>query len=96
LAGSLYYLIRGVVPTLAIFGLYRFWFAIVELAPDCFYAASPEGLDAKYQHVEPTYQRTFEKRETPTVDLAGHGWMSFLSGVMYVAIALLAPWCPLP
>ncbi len=94
LAGSIHYLIRGVVPAFAIFGLYRFWFAMVELNPDCFYASSLEALDERYWHVEPTYRRKIEKRDTPTVDLAGHGWISFLSGLLYVAIASLAPWWP--
>jgi len=96
LAGSLHYLIRGVLPAFAIFGFYRFWFAMVELNPDCFYASTPEALDEKYRHVEPTYRRKMEKRDFdyPTVDLAGHGWISFLSGLLYVAIASLAPWWP--
>jgi hypothetical protein len=95
LAGALHYLIRGVVPAFAIFGLYRFWFAIIEFNPDRFYASSLEALDDRYRHVEPTYLRKLERRDGPTIDLAGHPWMSLLSGLGYVAVAVLAPWFPI-
>lgn len=67
MAGSLHYLIRGVVPAFAIFGLYRFWFAIVELYPDCFYASTSNLVDERYRHAEPTYRRTNEERGRTTV-----------------------------
>jgi hypothetical protein len=94
MSGSLHYLIRGVIPAFAIFGLYRFWFAIVELSPDCFYASTPEVVAEKYRHAEPTYRYNNEMRNTPTVDLAGHGWVHLLFGLLFVGIAGLAPWWP--
>lgn len=99
LVGSLHYVIRGVVPAFAVFGLYRFWLAVVELHPDCFYASDPNTLDEKYRHVEPTYRHRAgkEPRNTPTVDLgADTGWMNLGFGLLYVVIGILAPWCPLP
>jgi hypothetical protein len=97
LAGSLHYFIRGVVPAFAVFGLYRFWLAVVELYPAYFYAASMKDIDEKYHHVEPTYRHKLDERKGPVVDLGPDtGWMNFLFGLGYVIVGLLAPWCPLP
>jgi len=97
LAGSLHYLVRGVIPAFAIFGLYRFWLAVVELHPAGFYVASQEAIDEKYRHVEPTYRHKLDDRKGPVVDLGPDcGWMNLLFGLGYVVVGALAPWCPLP
>jgi hypothetical protein len=109
LGGSLHYVIRGVVPAFAVFGLYRFWLAVVELHPDCFYASDRCKLDKKYWYVEPTYRlgaigpektpgdTPIVDRDTPIVDLVSDaGWMNLGFGSLYVLIGTLAPFCPLP
>ena len=97
LSGSLHYIIRGVVPAFAVFGIYRLWLAILELNPSYFYAADPEKVDEKYRHVEPTYRHRLDDRKGPVVDLGEDaGWANFRAGLIYVLLAGLAPWCPLP
>lgn len=97
LTGSLHYIIRGVVPAFAVFGIYRVWLAILELNPSYFYAADPIQIDKKYRHVEPTYRHRLVSRKGPVVDLGEDaGWGNFRAGLIYVLLAGLAPWCPLP
>ncbi|MDO8532417.1 MAG: hypothetical protein Q7T26_09720 [Dehalococcoidia bacterium] len=97
LAGSLHYVIRGVVPAFAVFGLYRVWLAVVELRPYWFYASDPNSLDEKFRYIEPTYRLKGELRNTPTVDLGVDvGGMNLGFGLLYVVIGALAPWFPLP
>lgn len=97
LSGSLHYLIRGVIPAFSVFGIYRLWLAILELNPNCFYASDPMAIDEKYRHVEPTYRHRLDDRKGPVVDLGEDGgWVNFRVGLIYVLLAGLAPWCPLP
>jgi hypothetical protein len=96
-AGSLHYLIRGVVPAFAVFGMYRLWLAAVELYPDGFYESKEQAIDEKYRHVEPTYRYRLDCRKGPVVDLGEDcGKMNMLFGLVYILVSALAPWCPLP
>jgi hypothetical protein len=88
------YAVRGVLPAFAVFGFYRWWLAIIELLPDCFYASCATSIDKRYRHVEPTYRREIDCRTTPVVDLGDThtGLCNLGFGTIYVAIPSFAPW----
>jgi len=60
--------------------------------------STPDAIEEDYRHTEPTYRYgTHPKRDTPTVDIGRDaGPTNLLFGVVYVVIAAVAPWLPLP
>ncbi len=88
-------LVQGVLPAFGIFGIYRFWLAIIELRPGYFYRHYQYELPEKYRHVEPTYRHRVSKYNTnlPTVDLGkDSGWANLRVALVYIMLAGIFPW----
>ena len=95
----LHLIIHGILPAFGVFGCYRLWLATVEAWPATFYSAKG-GVDAKYQHAEPTYRtevvmRDPSKPELPVVDLGPDtACPNFIAAIGYLILALGPPWIP--
>lgn len=85
--------VRGVLPALGVFGIYRIWIAIIELVPQKFYESNPTRV-CPYEHVEPTYRQLASRPANPSwpvVDLGLGAWKgNFIGGAVYIAVGVLA------
>jgi hypothetical protein len=79
---------RGVVPAFAVFGFYRIWLGILELAPRRYYrqdTAEPTNPTIS-DKIEPTVETLWP----PNGPLPGSGWANIFFGTIYVVVAVLA------
>lgn len=87
--------VRGVVPSLALFGFYRIWLATMQWWPNCFYAVDQDHVPQPFK-VRDERKEVHRNPNEPTQDYLnlrppppGVG-RNLIVGVIYVASILLA------